>query len=142
MFHTKAVVILEVMWGETKAEAPGFFRINPYNFTGSRLYYFLGHEHFLVTNACREMVATAKGRGTPDPERLAKNLQRLTYDLLLVCGLVARKTFNKCGHIPDCKVVYIKHPAARDWTTEQLEQTRSKLHKLGAKHVKPKPATL
>lgn len=117
--HARAVVVLEVMWGEPRGVAPGFFHINPKNASGRRLYQLLGPHNFLVTNACRECVANARLKGTPDPERLATNLQRLTYDLLLVCGKVAQATFDRCGYRPECKVLKIKHPAARDWTKEE-----------------------
>lgn len=126
MPHTKCLAVLETMWGGS-GEAPGIFRINPHNFTGRRLYWFLGHKDLWVTNACREYVSNAKQHGTPDPDRLAQNLQRLTYDLLLVCGGVAKKTYSKCGYAPECRVVYIPHPAWRGWTRKALEATRKEI---------------
>jgi hypothetical protein len=127
MLHAKAVVVLETMWGDPKATAPGFFRINPYNHSGRRLYWLLGHEDFWVTNACRELVSNARQHGTPDPDRLAKNLQRLTYDLLLVCGKVAQRTYRNCGYEAACKTLFMPHPAARSWTKASLAEWRQKL---------------
>ena len=126
MIHTKCLAILETMWGGS-GNAPGLFRINPDNHTGRRLYFFLGHHDLWVTNACKELVGNARIHGTPDPEWLAKNLQRITYDLLLVCGSVAHKTFEECGYVPDCRIEYIPHPAWRGWTKVGLELTRRKL---------------
>lgn len=123
MIHTKCLAILETMWGGN-GNAPGLFRINPDNFTGRRLYWLLGHEDLWVTNACKELVRNARIHGTPDPEKLAKNLQRLTYDLLLVCGNVAAQTFADCGYVPECKTLYIPHPAWRGWTSKKLEDTK------------------
>ncbi len=123
MIHTKCLAILETMWGGS-GDAPGLFHINPDNHTGRRLYYLLGHNDLWVTNACKELVGNARIHGTPNPEWLAKNLQRLTYDLLLVCGRVAARTFLGCGYTPQCRIVYIEHPAWRGWTKEHLEETR------------------
>ena len=124
MIHCKAAAILETMWGDP-GKAPGWFRISPYNFTGRRLYWLLGHHDLWVTNACREQVANARQHGTPDPEWLASNLKRLRFDLLLVCGRVAQRTFNACGYRPPkCRIIEMPHPAARIWTKADLERWR------------------
>ena len=119
---TRCVAVLDTMWGGD-GHAPGLFRINPNNFTGRRLYRLLGHKDLWVTNACRELVENAKGHGKPDPKWLAKNLQRMTYDLLLVCGRVAQRTYADCGYVPDCRVLKMPHPASRsDWSRENLDK--------------------
>ena len=128
MIHTKSLVVLETMWGGS-GNAPGLFHINPHNHSGKRLIYLIGHEDFWVTNACREYVKRAKQHGSPDPKWLAENLQRLTYDLLLVCGKVAQHTYRMCEFNPDCKVVEIPHPAARNWTKSRLEYWKKELSK-------------
>lgn len=129
-----AVVVLEVMWDwnamTTDAgyaeEAPRWFSINPDNFSGRRLHYLMDGRSFLVTNACRELVTSAKGRGKADPAWLAENLEAMSkwgYKLLLVCGGVAWETYQKCGYRPPgCRILKMKHPAARDWTTEHLKR--------------------
>lgn len=124
--HTKALVVLETMWGGN-GKAPGLFRINPYNYSGKRLYSLLGHSDFWVTNACRELVSHANAHGKPDPEWLAQNLQRLTYDLLLLCGKVAQQTYDRCGYVPPCRIERMPHPAARTWTKAELERWRTLL---------------
>lgn len=123
MKHAKCLVILETMWGGS-GHAPGLFHINPKNHTGRRLYWLLGHNDLWVTNACREYVDNARQHGTPDPKWLAKNLQRMTYDLLLICGNVAQRTYRKCGYVPECTVMEIPHPAWRGWTRDRLDITR------------------
>ncbi len=128
MIHTKCLAILDTMWGGSD-QAPGLFRINPNNYTGKRLYWFLGHDDLWVTNACGEYMANAKQHGTPNPERLAKNLRRITYDLLLVCGSVAKKTYLKCGYTPKCEILMIPHPARRGWTKSKLEWTKNLIQK-------------
>jgi hypothetical protein len=119
MLHTRCLAVLETMWGGS-GKAPGIFRINPDNFTGRRLYWFLGHKDLWVTNACRELVSNARLHGTPDPEWLSTNLKRLSYDLLLVCGKVAQQTFEKCGVRPPGRILLMPHPAARTWTRASL----------------------
>lgn len=121
MIHTRCLAVLETMWGED-GDAPGLFRINPQNFTGRRLYWLLGHEDLWVTNACREQVANARLHGRPDPEWLAQNLKRLSYNLLLVCGRVAQRTFLECGYSPRSRIIEMPHPAARVWTHGSLDQ--------------------
>ncbi|KKL93991.1 hypothetical protein LCGC14_1869190 [marine sediment metagenome] len=95
----RVVAILETMWdwrGQTSGagygEAPRYFRINPQNHSGRRLYKLIGPDaKMLVTNACRELGKSAKDHGKPDPDWLRDNLQRLDnkmggFDTLLVCG--------------------------------------------------------
>ena len=130
MIHTRALAILETMWGGN-GQAPGVFRINPDNFTGRRLYWFLGHEDLWVTNACRELVENARLHGTPDPAWLTYNLRRMTYALLLVCGRVAQRTFAECGYRPKCRIIEMPHPAARVWTRADLDHWQ-KLIQTGA----------
>ena len=125
MIHTRCLAILDTQWGYP-GEALSIFRINHNNFTGRRLYWLIGHNGLLVTNACKEQVGHPKEHGTPDPKWLAENLQKAAYELLLVCGGVARKTFEVCGYTPtSSRVLYIPHPAARGkWNKKFLEDTR------------------
>jgi len=124
--HARCLAVLETMWGACadNQSAPGIFRINPHNHTGRRLYWLLGHRDLWVTNACTEYVRNARQHGTPCPDTLSKNLQRLTYDLLLVCGKVAQDTYRNCGYVPNCRVLEIPHPAWRGWTQAKLLETR------------------
>ncbi len=137
---TNVVAILETMWdwkAKTSSagytEAPHFFRINPGNFTGRRLYKLIGPDaKLLVTNACRELVSSAKHHGTPDPVWLAQNLDEIErrrpdscpIDVLLVCGKIAQKTFDLSGYKPStARIIRMPHPAARAvWTKDFIEQ--------------------
>lgn len=137
-----AVAILEVMWDWRSMtsdagyveRAPGYFRINQDNLTGGRIYDWLGprgeyYDDLLVTNACPELVSSARGRGTPDPKWLRENLRELwPFSLLLICGRVAQNTFQ-LNMIPDglysqskgrCRIVEVPHPAARVWSRKSL----------------------
>jgi len=129
MMHIQCLVVLEVMWGVKQPIAPSLFQINRNNFSGRRLYYLIGHSNFLVTNACVEQVANAQQKGTPDPQRLARTLQRISYHLLLVCGNVAWDTYKNCGYKPDCAVLRMKHPAARTWTKQELAHWKDRIEK-------------
>lgn len=150
---TKHVVaILETMWDWRSMtssagyqKAPRYFRINPNNFSGRRLYKLIdGNGNLLVTNACMELASSAKEHGNPSPEWLAQNLQLMDVggvedhlnhtiqfnenvkqgkiDLLLVCGKVAQTTYKDCGYIPkNATVIEMPHPAARAyWNKETI----------------------
>ena len=114
------VVILEVAWG---AGAP-WFRINPRNFTGSRLYTLFGTIPFVVTNACPQIVSAPNRRGTPDPGKLRIVLKKLAPRFVLVCGAIAQRTFTADMVSTDCVLMYERHPAARTWTKAELIATR------------------
>lgn len=134
------VAILETMWdwrgatsGAGYREAPRYFRINRENFSGRRLYKLIGPDaKLLVTDACRELVRSAKEHGTPDPAWLEENLRILDIggiDVLLVCGKVAQQTFAACGYKPRAATVLeIPHPAARRvWSREFIDNTTARI---------------
>ncbi len=125
---TRCLVILETMWGGS-GKAPGLFHINPENHTGRRLYWLLAHEDVWVTNAGGEYVSVAKEHGTPDAKRLTKTLKRLEYNLLLICGAVAKKTYGRSSFRPKGRKLIIAHPAWRFWTNEELEKVRKLIQK-------------
>lgn len=108
--------------GAGYTEAPRAFRISPDNYSGKRLYRIVGPSvHMLVTNACRELVQSANHHGKPDPAWLKGNLEYLApFDALLVCGRVARDTYNSSGHVFPAPI-FIPHPAARTWTNAAIE---------------------
>ena len=131
----KAVALLEVMWDWQQktsmanpgylAQAPRCFRINPENFSGKRLYRLLGHKDLLVTNACPQLVKSAKGKGSPDDYWLLESLEQLwPYELLLVCGNVAQASYDRIRNVGDARTIYMPHPAARQWTKKGLELAR------------------
>jgi len=129
------IVVLDTMWG-SRGRAPVFFRINPNNHSGKRLYKLIGHEDFWVTNCCREQTTHARLHGTPDPSWLKQNLLRITPEVILLCGRVAQETWNRLGlDIATVKrestVYRLPHPAARNWTKESLQLWTERL----AKHV-------
>lgn len=134
--NRRAVALLEVMWDwrskTTRAGyrelAPRWYRINPQNLSGSRLYSWLGKpgEYFdelLVTNACPELVSAANRRGTPDPFYIQENLRDLQpFSLLLVCGAVAQRSYNVSWVLGKSRILEIPHPANRTWTRRALKQ--------------------
>ncbi len=147
---TRCVAILETMWdwrgmtsGAGYVEAPRFFRINSENYSGKRLYKLVGPDaKLLVTNACRELGASANIHGKGDPVWLGENLRMLdgigaqpdgcvptTIEVLLVCGRVAQSTYRQCGYVPPAaRVIEIPHPAARMfWTREKVAEIASQI---------------
>lgn len=132
-----AIVILETMWDWRSmtssagyCSAPSFFKINRHNFSGRRLYGWLDPYRFLVTNACPQLVNHATKHGTPDVERLAQNLRSKRCRLILVCGSVAQRAYLDSGYQHEGIVRFIRHPAARTWTREQLAEARRHLQEI------------
>lgn len=124
-----AVAVLEVQWGPWRRAAP-WFKINPLNFTGKRLYWFLGHDDLLVTNACPQIVDSPRGKGKPDAQFLYRNLCAMApFQVLLVCGRVAQKTWEAIAEpvgTTSFRTVYIPHPAARAaWSRRRLDAAQA-----------------
>ena len=116
------LAVLETMWdweARTSAagyeKAPDFFCINPRNFTGRRLYRWTGEEPGTLwcTNACGELVSGPQHHGTPDVDRLARNLARWQE-------LVWKKRVRGVGGRE--QLLYVPHPAARTWTAAALRR--------------------
>jgi len=150
------VALLDSMWGwggynDAGEDAPRYFRINPDNHSGRRLYRLVGSRDLLVTNSCRVVQAHANSHGTPDPEWVRENLLLLHkggMDLLLVCGKIARYTFSQVCKIPIVpleasgfmgidhsskerfRYLAIDHPAARRWSIDKLNQTQQHIERL------------
>ena len=130
----KIVALLESMWGwrgynDPGEEAPRFFRINPDNFSGRRLYSLCGDANLLVTNSCRVVQQSANHHGVPDSVWVKENIQKAHEDgcdLLLVCGKIAKETYQNCGfEAPN--VIFMDHPAARRWTKAGLDEVKAKI---------------
>jgi hypothetical protein len=121
------VAVLETMWGSPSPVR--WFRINPLNVSGRRLYRLVSPAELVVTNACREPVWNANQHGVPDPVWLRENLTRLgrlyPVRLVLVCGTVAAKTMRRIEIASP--VFHMPHPAARDWTKQKENETKRKI---------------
>jgi hypothetical protein len=134
----KIVAVLDSMWdwrrrttGAGHCEAPRYFRINPQNFSGKRLYRIAGRDtDLLVTNSCRELCSSANHHGTPDANWLFENLKILEpFDLLLICGKVAQATYALSGYEFERKIE-MPHPAARMWTNAMLDAATERVREL------------
>lgn len=134
----RATVVLEVMWdwrsmtsnAEYVEQAPKWFTINPNNFTGRRLHWFLGHNDFLVTNACPELVSSPNHRGTPSKDWLKSNLKemydRWKFDTVFICGSVARSIYEH-NWLPLVRTIYMPHPAFRGWNRTTLDEAKRRI---------------
>lgn len=124
------MALLESMWGaDRERRAPRWFRINPNNFSGRRLYQMVGPDvELLVTNCCPLMQVSARNHGVPDAAYVAENLRRLEpFTVLLLCGKVALSTYCSLNAGVSARALIMKHPAARTWTKEELNTTRRKI---------------
>jgi len=128
----KIVVVLEVMWGMPTDKVQRWFHINPYNHSGRRLIDIIGHQDFRVTNACPQLVHSARSKGKPSKEWLSANLSKLQTDIVIVCGNVAQATFEP-SMASGAQIVKLPHPAARSWSKKAVEQARRKVAKAVAK---------
>lgn len=134
-YKATVAVVLDTMWGwcgREPEQAPRWYRINPENHSGKRLYKLtgLGMRELLVTNICREVVSNPNQYGKPDKVWLRENLGLMDCSVLLVCGTRARDTFEQLNRVPVevGRILKISHPAARNWTTAKLDEV-SKLIK-------------
>ena len=50
-------------------------------------------------------------------------------DLLLVCGKVAKETYERIGFKFE-RVIFMDHPAARRWTNKALDDTHAEIERL------------
>lgn len=130
---TQYLAVLDTMWGDRAGQAPAYFRINPHNHSGRRLYWLVGTAgRLLVTNCCRELVTHASQHGRPDPVWLGQCIERWLARVvkgkpatIIVCGRVSRTTFAALPRLTaKVRVVDIAHPAARAWSRDQLEAAR------------------
>lgn len=136
----KIVALLESMWGwrghnDPGEEATRFFRINPDNFSGRRLYRLCGDANLVVTNSCRIVQQSANHHGIPDVEWVKENLSRAHSDgcdLFLICGKIAKETFEKTG-LQFPHVIFMDHPAARRWTNAKMDEIAAQIAELDAK---------
>lgn len=125
----RIVVILAVQWGYEGDTVERWFQINPLNHSGKRLINIIGHNDFIVTNACRDIVFDARDQGTPDPAWLRGNLRTLDPHIVIVCGTVANATFERDMVSKGCKVITMPHPAARTWTKAAIAATTTKVRR-------------
>lgn len=138
----KIVALLESMWGwggynEPGEEAPRFFRINPDNFSGRRLYRLVGDANLIVTNSCRIVQQSANHHGIPDTAWVKENLERANKDgcdLFLVCGKVAKATYEEAD-LKFTNVLFIDHPAARRWTRAREMEIAAKIAAISQERV-------
>lgn len=126
MKRAKFLVVLDTMWGVSPGRAPAWFIINPWNHSGRRLYKLTEARvgELWVTNACPLRTDHAKRHGMPNPEWLHHNLWNMPLHCrrlpLLVCGKVAEQTYRESGYKHLGTVMFMAHPAARNWTRLRL----------------------
>lgn len=136
MTRPRCVAVLDVMWGDRAADrGPRWFTINPENHSGRRLYKLTVGFELVVTNACPQVVTSAKGRGVPSPDWLALNVTALakcdpSASLFLVCGSTAHATWKAAGLGEDvygAAVLFTPHPAWRGWTKAVIDELTARI---------------
>jgi len=74
-------------------------------------------DDLLCINSSPYIVQSANHHGKPEPLYVASLLRRLEpYDLLLVCGAIAKSTFRLSPYKGEAPIIFIHHPAWRAWS--------------------------
>ncbi len=126
----KILCILQNAWGwdgSEHAEAMRlFFRVNPRNKSGKRMYGICEGHDMYFTNASTTITATASGKGKTDIENLKEAVKAQEYDLYIVCGSQAAEAVNKISeeHINGV-IIFMPHPASRNLTNKLCYEVKS-----------------
>jgi hypothetical protein len=79
----------------------------------------------LCINSCPYIVEGANAHGRPEPMYVAELLRRLVpYDVLLVCGAIAKATFRASPYKGYAPVLFIHHPAWRAWSASLISEVQ------------------
>jgi len=82
----------------------------------------------LCINSCPYIVQSANHHGRPEPMYVAELLRRLVpYDVLLVCGAIAKATFRASPYKGYAPVLFIHHPAWRAWSTSLINEVQQQI---------------
>lgn len=134
----RVLAILQNMWDDRPwvHTAPLKFRINPHNYSGKRLYKFVGEGADLwVTNASRQVSRQARVAKTKLDLVSLERVLAEDWDLVLVCGRVAQGAVRKL-ETPITErgfpVIEIDHPAARRWSKEKIREVQKRIRELSS----------
>jgi hypothetical protein len=73
-------------------------------------------------------VEGANVHGVPEPLYVASLLRRLEpYDLLLVCGAIAKSTFRLSPYKGEAPIIFIHHPAWRAWSAGLINEVQQQI---------------
>jgi len=115
----KVLAVLDTMWGSTPGKrAPHVFRINRRNHSGRRLYSIvdlLPDSTLWVTNCASVQGGHANDHRFPDLSNLTWVLGKFHWNVILVCGGVAKSGWNKLDPKGSWIAVKMPHPASRNF---------------------------
>jgi hypothetical protein len=82
-------------------------------------------DDLLCINSSPYIVQSANHHGNPEPLYVASLLRRLEpFDLLLVCGSIAKATFKRSPYKGSHPIIFIPHPAWRAWSAADFSNVR------------------
>jgi hypothetical protein len=122
----KILVILQNMYSGSgrDTKAPLLFKINPYNHSGKRLYKLI-EDDFWVTNSSSILSGGgAKSYSGIDVKFLQRAIDKFDWDLIIICGNQAKKAFFMCEYLKEARLLFIPHPAARDFPNVLFDKIR------------------
>lgn len=119
----KILCVLQNAWGDRTL--PMIFTPNPNNKSAKVIKKMVGDHKYHFSNTTIETTLTAKGKAKPDDKHFLELIKHFqNYDLILVCGVQAKKMMVK--HKESMKVipriVYVPHPASRSLTNVEINE--------------------
>lgn len=125
----KVLFLLQNAWGFRNNKSPLFFEPNELNKSAKTCRKIIGQRRRLLFSNCTS-ISTDEAKGNPgrDLKHTNKVLRHFKdYDLLIICGVEARKAYEECEEQFDGTVWFIPHPAARNLTNVLLAEMNLKL---------------
>lgn len=127
------VAILQSMWGPERGTAPLFFRINPRNRSGAKLYRITDGHSLVVTNTASVCGDSPDDHQPIDLAHLKRALDRLRNGIgvgaVLVCGNQAKEAWLELpAKYRATPHIIMPHPAARNLTNALLHDVRAMLN--------------
>ena len=121
------------MWGAERGKAPLFFKINPRNRSGAKLYRITQGHSLVVTNTASICGHSPDDHQPIDQAHLMRALDRLRkgigIDLILVCGNQAKEAWNALpAEYRSGPHIIMPHPAARNLTNALLDDIKATIN--------------
>lgn len=118
----KIICLLQNAWGGKPL--PSIFKPNERNHSARVLRKIIGEEHVIhFCNTTDIVTPTASGRAVIDEAHMKKLIPRLKeYHLIIICGKQAALAFAKYEYGIDRPIIYIPHPASRNFSTIQRDE--------------------
>jgi len=127
----KILIFLQNAWGVEDGYIPTFERESFRDcYTGKRLKeMFPNDAKVTIRNATPSIGRSASSNIPPDYEYVMGEIEQIDFDVILACGVNAKKAVEKALSFALCKlpVVYAPHPAWRSLSKKITSEIRSEV---------------